>query len=161
YGGVVEKFIGDAVMAIFGVPVSQGDDAERAVRAGLRALERVGSLGLAARAAVNTGEAVVPGGGLGPGDAPAPGGVRDYPSRLHSHAPAGRVLVGDSTFRATRHVIDYEPRAAVSARGKAEAVEAWLAVGARPDVVELPSPVGPFVGRERELEVIASAWRQA
>src|SRR5262249_61550358 len=91
YGGVVEKFIGDGVMAIFGVPVSQGDDAERAVRAGLRALERVGSLGLAARAAVNTGEAVARVREPASGDPLALGDVVNTASRLQSHAPAGRV----------------------------------------------------------------------
>src|SRR6476660_8448635 len=59
YGGVVEKFIGDAVMAVFGAPTAHGDDAERAVRAGLRVLERIEQLDLAARAAVNTGDAIV------------------------------------------------------------------------------------------------------
>src|SRR5262249_55393969 len=59
YGGVVEKFIGDAVMAVFGAPIAHGDDAERAVRAGLRVLEAIGKLELVARAGVNTGEAIV------------------------------------------------------------------------------------------------------
>jgi len=59
FGGVVEKFVGDAIMAVFGAPVAHEDDAERAVRAGLRVLEATAELGLAVRAAVNTGEALI------------------------------------------------------------------------------------------------------
>jgi class 3 adenylate cyclase/tetratricopeptide (TPR) repeat protein len=161
FGGAVEKFIGDAVMAVFGVPVSHGDDAERAVKAGLRALERIASLGLAARAAVNTGEAVVRVGDLSAGDPLALGDVVNTASRLQAAAPTGRLLVGGATFRATREVVVYEPSAAVTAKGKAEPVEAWLAVGVRPDSIDLPALVGPFVGRERELDAITSVWRQA
>jgi len=161
FGGSVEKFIGDAVMAVFGAPVSHGDDAERAVRAGLRVLERVKSLGLSARAAVNTGEAVVRVADQASGDPLAMGDVVNTASRLQSHAPTGRVLVGDTTFRATRHAIRYAEQSAVSAKGKTDAVDAWLAIAPHPDAVELPSSLGSFVGRGRELEVIISVWRQA
>ena len=100
YGGVVEKFIGDAVMAVFGAPVAHGDDAERAVRAGLRVLERIGELnskeglGLAARAAVNTGEAIVSVEHARTGGALATGDVVNTASRLQNSAPEGRVIVG-------------------------------------------------------------------
>ena len=110
YGGVLEKFIGDAVMAVFGAPVAHGDDAERAVRAGLRVLEgieelnREHALELAARAAVNTGEAVVSV-DMAPADALATGDVVNTASRLQSAAPAGRLIVGAETYRATRHAI--------------------------------------------------------
>src|SRR5690242_2701458 len=95
YGGVLEKFIGDAVMAVFGAPAAHGDDAERAVRAGLRVLEAIGvlnrehALDLAARAAVTTGEAVV---SLdsGRGDALAMGDVVNTAARLQTAAPEGR-----------------------------------------------------------------------
>ena len=161
YGGTVEKFIGDAVMAVFGAPVSHGDDAERAVRAGLRVLEQVTARGLAARAAVNTGEAVVRVADPGSGDAIALGDVVNTASRLQSHAPPGRVLVGEATYRSTRHAIRYEARSAVSAKGKVDPVEAWLAVEPLPDADERSTSPAAFVGRERELQVIRSVWEQA
>ena len=161
FGGVVEKFIGDAVMAIFGVPVSHGDDAERAVRAGLQVLERVDALSLSARAAVNTGEAVVRLTDAAAGDPLALGDVVNTASRLQSHAPTGRVIVGDSTYRASRHAIRYEPHEAVTAKGKAEPVEAWVAIEALPDVEAQTPAGGIFVGRRRELEVVGTVWEQA
>src|ERR687898_2640416 len=118
YGGVVEKFIGDAVMAVFGAPVAHGDDAERAVRAGLRVLEgieglkREHGLELAARAAVNTGEALVSL-DTAPGDALATGDVVNTASRLQAAAPVGRLIVGAETHRATRHAIRYEALEAI------------------------------------------------
>src|SRR5207244_1835387 len=127
HGGVLEKFIGDAVMAVFGAPVAHGDDAERGVRAGLRVLEGIGELNrkhaldLAARAAVNTGEAVVSLDGA-QGDALATGDVVNTASRLQSAAPEGRLLVGAETYRATRQAILYEPFAPIEAKGKEEAV---------------------------------------
>jgi class 3 adenylate cyclase/tetratricopeptide (TPR) repeat protein len=161
YGGTVEKFIGDAVMAVFGAPVAHGDDAERAVRAGLRVLEQVEAHGLSARAAVNTGEAVVRLADQASGEAIALGDVVNTASRLQSHAPTGRVLVGDATFRSTRQAIRYEPHDAVTAKGKAEPVTAWLAVEAFPRAEgDIPSAVA-FVGRGRELELVGSVWNQA
>jgi class 3 adenylate cyclase/tetratricopeptide (TPR) repeat protein len=161
YGGTVEKFIGDAVMAIFGAPVAHGDDAERAVRAGLRVLEQVEGHGLSARAAVHTGEAVVRLAEQSSGEAIAMGDVVNTASRLQSHAPTGRVLVGDATFRSTRQAIRYEPHDAVAAKGKAEPVAAWLAVEILPKLEEdVPSAVA-FVGRGRELELVRSVWNQA
>src|SRR5437868_5607605 len=112
YGGVLEKFIGDAVMAVFGAPVAHGDDAERAVRAGLRVLEgidelnREHALDLTARAAVNTGEAVVAVEATH-GDALATGDVVNTASRLQAAAPPGHLIVGAETYRATRQAIRY------------------------------------------------------
>jgi class 3 adenylate cyclase/tetratricopeptide (TPR) repeat protein len=161
YGGTVEKFIGDAVMAVFGAPVAHGDDAERAVRAGLRVLEQVEAHGLSARAAVNTGEAVVRLTDQASGEAIAMGDVVNTASRLQSHAPTGRVLVGEATFRATRQAIRYESQRAVTAKGKAEPIAAWLAVEALPAVEgDVPSALA-FVGRSRELELVRSVWNQA
>jgi class 3 adenylate cyclase/tetratricopeptide (TPR) repeat protein len=165
HGGVLEKFIGDAVMAVFGAPVAHGDDAERAVRAGLRVLEGIEELNLehgldlAARAAVNTGDALVSldtesGGALATGD------VVNTASRLQSAAPPGRLIVGAETYRATRHVIRYEELPAVEAKGKANAVAAWLA--REPTA----APAGrkaerPLIGRSREVELIRSFWSRA
>jgi class 3 adenylate cyclase/tetratricopeptide (TPR) repeat protein len=162
YGGVVEKFIGDAVMAVFGAPTAHGDDAERAVRAGLSVLDGIGDLNrdhgleLAARAAVNTGDAVV---ALdsGHGDALATGDVVNTAARLQSAAPEGRLLVGLETHQATRHSVVYEPHGAVDAKGKDEAVQAWLAVRPR----ESTEPAGPetrLVGRSHEVELMRSVW---
>ena len=114
HGGVLEKFIGDAVRAVFGAPVAHGDDAERAVRAGLRVLEgleelnRQHGLDLSARAAVNTGEAVVAVDAARDGGALATGDVVNTASRLQTSAPVGRLIVGTETYRATRHVVRYE-----------------------------------------------------
>jgi class 3 adenylate cyclase/tetratricopeptide (TPR) repeat protein len=164
YGGVLEKFIGDAVMAVFGAPVAHGDDAERAVRAGLRVLESIDELnrehglGLAARAAVNTGEAVVLVEARGGGDALATGDVVNTASRLQNAAPPGRLIVGRETYRATRHVIRYEEADPVQAKGKPEAVSAWLAVEPVGAPAERRVARSSFVGRERELELVRSLW---
>ena len=158
YGGVVEKFIGDAVMAVFGAPVAHGDDAERAVRAGLRVLEAIGRLDLAARAAVNTGDAIVSVEQMRSGEALATGDVVNTAARLQSAAPAGRVIVGVETYRATRQTIRYEPLAAVAAKGKAEPVEAWLAIEPSAAPADRPLGAAPLVGRDRELELLQSVW---
>ena len=166
HGGAVEKFIGDAVMAVFGAPVAYGDDAERAVRAGLAVLgslselNRANGLSLAARAAVTTGEAVVTL-AAGQNEALAMGDVVNTAARLQSAAPTGRVIVGAETFRATRHAIRYEPLDAVEAKGKAQPVEAWLTVDATLPPSERPLGSTPLVGRGRELEHIQSLWTRA
>jgi len=136
YGGVLEKFIGDAVMALFGAPVSHGDDAERAVRTGfgvLASLEELNrdrpGLDLAARAAVNTGEAVVVlGSRPDSGEALALGDVVNTAARLQTAAPPGCLIVGEETYRATRRAIRYKGLAAIEAKGKREPVPAWLAL---------------------------------
>ena len=115
WGGTVEKFIGDAVMAAFGAPVSHEDDAERAVRAALRVVRAVQELNaaepeldLALRAAVTTGEAVVTR-GTGTVDAGsiATGDVVNAAARAQAIAPVGAVVVDEATYRATRHVVEY------------------------------------------------------
>ena len=166
YGGRLEKFIGDAVMAVFGAPVAHGDDAERAVRAGLRVLEGVAELRasgvpLAARAAVNTGEAVVALDRAEAGEAIAIGDVVNTASRLQAAAPVGRLVVGAEARRATRHAIEYEALGPVAAKGKAAPLEAWLALRPLAEPAERPGRLGPFVGRARELDVVRSLWRQA
>jgi class 3 adenylate cyclase len=166
YGGTLEKFIGDAVMAVFGAPVAHGDDAERAVRAGLRVLEGVDELRregftLAARAAVNTGEAVVNVDRRDTGEALAIGDVVNTAARLQAAAPTGGLLVGAETRRATRHAFAYEALPALHAKGKAEPVEAWLATRVISEPAERPETAGPFVGRLRELDLIRSVWRQS
>ena len=166
YGGTLEKFIGDAVMAVFGAPVAHGDDAERAVRAALNVLEGIEELNrdhgleLAARAAVNTGEAVVSI-GLSRGEALAMGDVVNTASRLQAAAPTGRVVVGADTYRATKQRIRYEGSQAVTAKGKADPVEAWLAVEPSMSPAELSTTTREIVGRDRELELLRSLWTRA
>src|SRR6266540_6510854 len=110
YGGTVEKFIGDAVMALFGAPVAHEDDPERAVRAGLAIRDWVTEQEeeLQVRIAVNTGEALI---ALGArpeaGEGMASGDVVNTTARLQTAAPVNGILVGETTYRATRHVIDY------------------------------------------------------
>src|SRR5213596_832461 len=161
YGGVVEKFIGDAVMAVFGAPVAHGDDAERAVRAGLRVLDAVRRLELSARAAVNTGEAIVSVDQARSGEALATGDVVNTAARLQNAAPAGRLIAGVETHRATRHAIRYEELSPVAAKGKADALNAWLAVEAAVAPAERPLAATPLVGRERELELLHTVWARA
>jgi class 3 adenylate cyclase len=161
FGGTVEKFVGDAVMAVFGAPVAHEDDAERAVRAGFTILEALDGLALEARAAVNTGEAVVSldarpelGEGIVAGD------VVNTAARLQTAAPSGGIVVGEQTYWATRHTIDYEPLDPVSAKGKAEPVALWRALGARSRFgIDLePSGATPFLGRDAELELLTQAY---
>jgi class 3 adenylate cyclase/tetratricopeptide (TPR) repeat protein len=169
HGGTVEKFIGDAVMAVFGAPVSHGDDAERAVRAGLKALEAIKqlnreqpSLGLTVRAAVNTGEAVVRiGSSATSGEPLATGDVVNTASRLQSAAPPGSLIVGQETYRATRESITYTELAPIEAKGKREPVRTWLAGGPAGKLGERPGRTSPIVGRQRELQVLESIWAGA
>src|SRR6266487_1775244 len=122
FGGTVEKFIGDAVMALFGAPVAHEDDPERAVRAALAIRDWARDNGaVQVRIAVNTGEALI---NLGArpesGEGMAAGDVVNTTARLQSAAPVNGVLVGESTYRATRNVIEYEDAAPVEAKGKTE-----------------------------------------
>jgi class 3 adenylate cyclase len=163
HGGTVEKFIGDAVMAVFGAPVAHEDDAERAVRAALAIRDSIGEE-LQIRTAVNTGEALVAlGAKPGEGDAMVAGDVVNTAARLQSAAPVNGILVGEGTYRATRHAIDYREAPPVEAKGKAEPVKVWEAVAARSrfgsDVEEKLR--SPLVGRERERSLLADALAHA
>ena len=164
FGGTIEKFVGDAVMAVFGAPVAHEDDAERAVRAGLAILEAMEELELEARGAVNTGEAVVAlearpelGEGIVTGD------VVNTAARLQSSAPPGGLVTGEQTYWATRHAVEYEELEPVDAKGKSEPVAAWRALRARSRFgIDLePSRATPFVGRDDELEVLRQVYARA
>jgi class 3 adenylate cyclase len=161
WGGTVEKFIGDAVMALFGAPVAREDDAERAVRAAVAIRDWVAEEGqLQVRIGVNTGEALV---NLAArpeaGEGMAAGDVINTAARLQAAAPANGILVGESTYRATGEAIDYRGHAAVEAKGKDEPVPVWEAVQARARFgVDLaPGARTPLVGRERELDQLTDA----
>jgi class 3 adenylate cyclase len=162
YGGTVEKFIGDAVMALFGAPVAHEDDPERAVRAALAIRDWVleQEVALQLRIAVNTGEALVSlGARPGQGEGMASGDVVNTSARLQSAAPVNGILVGETTYRATEQAIMYRAAAAVSAKGKAEPVPAWEAVEARSragtDLARRSTT--PLIGRDNELRVLTDA----
>jgi class 3 adenylate cyclase/tetratricopeptide (TPR) repeat protein len=161
FGGTVEKFIGDAVMALFGAPVTHEDDPERAVRAALAIRDWVREEeDLHVRIAVNTGEALVLlGARPNEGEGMATGDVVNTAARLQSAAPTNGVLVGETTWRATRDRIDYEARDAVQAKGKSEAIPVWEPLNARARVgMDLEQQaLSPLVGRERELGVLVDA----
>jgi class 3 adenylate cyclase/predicted ATPase len=157
HAGTVEKFIGDAVMAVWGAPTAREDDAERAVRAALELVDAVRALGptIRARAAVLTGEAAVTLGATNQGL--VAGDLVNTASRLQSVAPPGAVLVGEATQRAASGAITFEPAGEQLLRGKTGPVAAWRALrvvaergGRRRS--DLPEP--PFVGRDEELRLL-------
>ena len=135
YGGTVEKFIGDAVMAVFGAPIAHEDDAERAVRAGLAVLEAIAELNegdpgleLQVRVGINTGEAVVALGALSErGEGIVTGDVVNTAARIQGAAPVGGVAIGEQTYRATQRVFEYESLQPVSVKGKSEPLSLWQA----------------------------------
>jgi class 3 adenylate cyclase/tetratricopeptide (TPR) repeat protein len=158
HGGTVEKFIGDAVMAVFGAPVVHEDDAERAVRAALAIRDWAREEGdVEVRIAVNTGEALVmvdadPDSGQGM----VAGDVVNTAARLQATAPVNGILVGEATRRSTERAIEYAAAAAVEAKGKPEPVPVWEAVAARARLgVDLGETARrPLVGREREVDLL-------
>jgi class 3 adenylate cyclase/tetratricopeptide (TPR) repeat protein len=162
YGGTVEKFIGDAVMAVWGTPVATEDDAERAVRAALELTEAVAALGeelsapeLQARIGVLTGEAAVTIGAEGQGM--VAGDLVNTASRIQAAAAPGQVYVGDSTRRLTEQTIVYEDAGAHELKGKTGLVPLWRALrvvsGARGSL-KSSGLEAPFAGRTRELRLI-------
>jgi class 3 adenylate cyclase len=163
FGGVVEKFIGDAIVAMFGAPTAYGDDAERAVRAALAirdGVDELHDLDVQLRIAVNTGEALVSLGARAElGEAMVTGDVVNTASRLQSAAPVNGILVGRETYQATRDAIEYEPAEPVQAKGKAEPVDAWIPLRALHAAGERRQS-GALVGRARELEVLRGIWER-
>ena len=167
YGGVVEKFIGDAVMAVFGAPLAHGDDPERAVRAALSIRDAVAELNAAdadldlqLRIAVNTGEALVALTATG-GEGMVAGDVANTASRVQEAAPVNGILVGEETYRSTRSVIRYQEADAVVAKGKAVPVRVWQALSASRAPGERAAGRAPLIGRESELGLLEGLWRRA
>src|SRR5713101_7618190 len=162
YRGTVEKFIGDAVMAVWGAPVATEDDAERAVRAALELVAAVQALGeqvgvpeLRARAGVLTGEAAVTLGAEGEGM--VAGDLVNTASRLQALAPPGGVFVGEATRRATEQAVVYESAGDYEVKGKLGLVPVWRALrvvsGGR-GTLKAEGLEAPFVGRDRELRML-------
>ena len=159
YGGTVEKFIGDAVMAVWGAPTAHEDDAERAVRAALDLVSAVPSLDerspARARAGVLTGEAAVTIGATNQGI--VSGDLVNTASRLQSAAPPGSVYVGEGTYRAAAKAIGFEPVGELELKGKAAPVQAWRAISVtslRGGERRSESLEPPFVGRDEELRLL-------
>jgi class 3 adenylate cyclase len=159
FGGTVEKFIGDAVMAIFGAPVAHEDDPERAVRAGLAIRDWAREEEIELRVGINTGEALVTYGA----EPLAAGDVVNTAARLQAAAPVTGILVGEKTYEATKQAIDFGEAESVTAKGKADPVPVWEALQARSRfgidvVVEVRAPL---VGRDRELDTLQAALDRA
>jgi len=162
YGGTVEKFIGDAVMAVWGTPTATEDDAERAVRAALDLTAAVAALGeevgvrdLRARAGVLTGEAAV--NLAAHGEGMVAGDLVNTASRIQSAAAPGEVFVGESTRRATEAAFVYDDAGTFELKGKAGLVPLWRAVRVVAGVRGTLKSSGlepPFVGRDRELRMV-------
>jgi class 3 adenylate cyclase/tetratricopeptide (TPR) repeat protein len=169
YGGTVEKFIGDAVMAVWGTPIANEDDAERAVRASLDLVAAVAAIGhevrapeLRARAGVLTGEAAVTLGAEGQGM--VAGDLVNSASRIQSEASPGAVLAGDSTKRASEDAIVYDDAGLHTLKGKAEPMQLWQAmrvVGTRGGVVKSTALEPVFVGRDSELRLAKESFHAA
>ncbi len=163
FGGLVDKIVGDALVALFGAPVAHEDDAERAVRAALRMQQTVAAYaaeagaGLQLRIGVNTGE-VLFGALRAGGDLTAMGDVVNTAQRLQAGAVPGAVVVGRSTYNATRDAIGYESLGSMRAKGREEPVDAWRALAAlQPPGARPRRPQTPFVGRLPELAALSHA----
>jgi class 3 adenylate cyclase len=167
YGGTVEKFIGDAVMAVFGAPIAHEDDPERAIRAALRVLDAVSelngsaSLDLCVRIGINTGEAVVAlGASAERGEGIVTGDVVNTASRLEGVAPVGGIAVGEATYRATSRLFAYEELEPATVKGKSERIAIWRPTAAlsRFGVDVSRGSETRFVGRDDELEILRRTY---
>jgi class 3 adenylate cyclase/tetratricopeptide (TPR) repeat protein len=164
HGGTVEKFIGDAVMALFGAPVAHEDDPERAVRAALAIRDFAIEESLELRVGITTGEALItldarPDAGEGM----ASGDVVNTAARLQAAAPVNGVLVDETTYRTTRSAIDHEEVPAVDAKGKSQAIPVWQAMKAhaRFGVDIAHEARSELVGRAREFTVLRETFHRA
>jgi class 3 adenylate cyclase/tetratricopeptide (TPR) repeat protein len=170
-GGTVEKFIGDAVMAVFGAPAAHEDDPERAVRTALAIREAVAAsnerrpeLDLHVRVGVNTGEALVSlDARPAAGENVASGDVVNTAARLQTAAPIDGVIVGEVTYRATRDVIDYEEAPPIRGKGKAAPIPCWRALRARSRVGEDRNrqDATRLIGRQQERSTLIEGFERA
>ena len=158
HGGSVEKFVGDAVMAVFGIPVSHEDDALRAVRAAAEMREAIAAHGLEARIGVNTGEVVVG----GEGETLVTGDAVNVAARLEQAAATGEILIGADTRALVRDAVRAKQLDPLELKGKSQPVEAYRLL----DVVEDAAPIArnlaaPLVGRQRERQRLWRAFEDA
>jgi class 3 adenylate cyclase/tetratricopeptide (TPR) repeat protein len=154
HGGTVDKFIGDAVMAVFGIPRAHEDDALRACRAAVEMRDALPALGIRGRIGVNTGEVVT-----GTSERLVTGDAVNVSARFEQAAAPGEVLIGAATQLLVREAVVAEPVEPLVLKGKSEPVPAFRLVS----VLDTPerSHLSRFVGRERELDVIREAWERA
>jgi class 3 adenylate cyclase/tetratricopeptide (TPR) repeat protein len=155
HGGVVEKFIGDAVMAVFGLPVVHEDDAVRALRAAAEMQLALPELGVEGRIGVCTGEVVT-----GTEERLATGDSVNVAARLQGAARPGETLLGETTLRLARDAVEVEPVEPLALKGKREPVPAWRLVAVSTVAAERRFD-SPLVGRERELGALGEAWQRA
>ncbi len=163
HGGTIEKYIGDAIMAVFGLPRVHEDDALRAVRAAVEMRERLAALNveldqrwgvtIGNRTGVNTGEVVA--GDVTTGQRLVTGDTVNTAARLEQAAPTCEVLIGEATYRLVRHAVDVEPVEPLELKGKAERVPAYRLISAREAESVERRHDSPIVGRARELAVLA------
>ena len=157
HGATVEKFIGDAVMAVFGVPTVHEDDALRAARAALDLRRDVAALGIELRVGVNTGEVVAD-----EGETLVTGDAVNVAARLEQAAPTGEIFLGEATYRAARDFLRAEAVSPLRAKGKSEPLGAWRLLEVLDDAPAFTRPIaGPFVGRQDELGHLVAAFRRA
>ena len=164
FGGTLEKYIGDAVMAIFGAPQAHDDDAERALRSALeirRALSELDGGGLEVRIGVNTGEVV--GGTAGPqeGDYTVSGDAVNVAARLQQTAAPGEILVGGTTRRLSTDAFAFAPLDEMALKGRTEPIEAWRLERELPERPRMHGGEARLVGRQRELTSLESALEEA
>ncbi len=164
HGGTVEKFIGDAVMAVFGVPLLHEDDALRAIRAASEMqeaatelndeLERDYATTLALRIGVNTGEVVI-----GTEERLATGDAVNVAARLEQAAQPGEIWIGQKTLQLVRDAVETEPLPPLALKGKAESLDAFRLVSVKPEAPAFERHLdAPMVGRQRQLKLVADAF---
>ena len=169
HGGTVEKFIGDAVMAVFGIPAVHEDDALRAVRAAWEIREALAAMNaqletergmvVRFRTGVNTGEVVA--GDPDTGTTLVTGDTVNTAARLEQAAPPGEILLGRLTYSLVRDAVDAEPVEPIAAKGKAEPVEAYRLTAVRAGAAGRERHLdAPLVGRHRELAQLTETWRR-
>jgi class 3 adenylate cyclase/tetratricopeptide (TPR) repeat protein len=157
HGGTVEKFVGDAAMAVFGIPQLHEDDALRAIRAGVEMRDAVEPLGLEVRIGVNTGEVVA-----GAGETFVTGDAVNVAARLEQSAGGGDILIGGATERLVRDVVRVEAVEPLELKGKSEPVPAFRVLALLGDAPAFTRPIdAPFVGRGDELEQLERALAAA
>jgi tetratricopeptide (TPR) repeat protein len=157
HGGTVEKFIGDAVMAVFGVPAAHEDDALRAVRAAFELRREVSGLGIELRIGLNTGEVVAD-----EGETLVTGDAVNVTARLEQAASPGEILLGDATYRLVGDAVRVEALAPVEAKGKSQPLTAWRLIKVLDDTPAFTRRIdAPFVGRANELGQLVAAFESA
>jgi class 3 adenylate cyclase/tetratricopeptide (TPR) repeat protein len=170
HGGTVEKYIGDAIMAVFGLPRVREDDAVRAVRAALEMRQRLSALNeelesrwgvtVGNRTGVNTGEVVA--GDPTTGQRLVTGDTVNTAARLEQAAPTNEVLLGEATYRLVRHAVEVEPVEPLELKGKSERVPAYRLLGVSSETTAAqPSEGASLIGREAELDVLAGEFERA